>query len=220
MSSELYHNARGWHPINANITMLRLSNTLDASSGYDNQFCEVRYKYKVRKVVYSGNRANVWGNLATARYCDFLEVRTQLENVVCWYDPRKPEDSVLDRRLRPMSLLISVSVGVTLAFGSVAMLIFDGSFKVMPQWASGMLSWTMATAVVWLCVRVVKLTKSLPPVAIGLGISVFLSTAASCCLIADEFHVDEVYETEWVYDENLGLLTIPASFNRDLNNDF
>lgn len=207
VSADFYRRAQKWRRAEVNVTILRFSNELDTSSGYRDDFCQVRYSYVVRSKMYTGWRANVWGNLDTARFCDFLEVRIAMHNVSCWYNPAEPAQSVLDRRLRPASLGISLFTASVLVYGAVVLLLVDGVLKLMPLW-SLMVSMFVAVGGVLVTVSwVMMTTRNIAAVSIALCSATFFSTAFTCVLLVDP---EQFEEAEWNEREHIALLAMPG----------
>lgn len=208
-SVDLHHRARNWHSKQANVKILLISDDLNPEDSYSSEFCQLQYTFNVSNVMYNGSRANVWSHLATARFCDFLTVRRTMQPIVCWYDPSNPTHSILDRRLFPWNLSISIFVIATLAYIAIAILLFDGVFKLFPSWIVSAITLSTCIAVMLVCYRAQVLTNTIMSISIGFCAAVFWCTTISWWLFWDG---TDRYESDWLHDETLGLLTVPGMF--------
>ncbi len=175
-SCRLYSRARRWNYTEANITNLAFVQSLDQRTGYESMYCNLQYTYIVNGIQYNGSRANVWGAIDTSQFCDFILVRQQIKPMQCFYNPSNPSESILDRRLRPNSLCISVFVTISLGYAAFAALLFDGVLKLLPRFALHLISFGSGLTVVFFCYVVEQMVQSSTPVRIALASALFFCT--------------------------------------------
>lgn len=206
-AASFYNRARSWYVTNGNLTTRRLADELDPDGAYatENSFCDVQYNYSVAGISYSGQRANIWGYIDEVRFCDFMEVKARAADVNVFYNPHKPEESVLDRRIRPWSLGSIIFTVVLLAYGSFMVLLFDNVFEKLPQRIVSLISFNFALFLLLFCQRVQKLTHCTAAICIGFSSAVFTCFAFTFWLLWIE---GDESEREWINQRDNDYLSI------------
>ena len=136
-------------------------------------YCNIQYTYSVENVSYNGSHANIWSAIASVRFCKFVQLRQELEPISCFYNPVLPTESILDRRLRPKSLFVSVFVTISLGYAVFTILLFDGTLGLMPGLVIHIFSLGTAVSVILFCMKVAKMVGNSLPVEIALAFSLF-----------------------------------------------
>lgn len=163
-----YANASMWRRAPARILAAKIKVVSERSGKRSKtvERCDVSYEYTVSNINYGGNHATIHEQLGSKELCRKLRGK---KTTVCFYDPKKPENSALATRI-PMTITTVMIVGswVTLIIASCTLPDF---FRIVP------FLYGIASAAVLLSIAV----KRLPIVDAGLiGGSTLLVLAAVC----------------------------------------
>ncbi len=207
-AASLYYRAHSWHTITGTLKTHRLQEELDPNGGYvaRNRFCDVEYNYSVSGVFYIGRRANIWGYLDEVRFCDFLDVRGSVGGVKIYFNPQNPQESVLDRRIRPLSLSSVIFTVVSLAYASFMVLLFDDVFKNLSPIIASLMSFLMALFLLLFCDKIQKLTNCTIAICSGFSTAVFVCFSFTYWLLWME---NSKSGLEWLYQDGNSLFSMP-----------
>ncbi|MAY00158.1 MAG: hypothetical protein CMI08_13350 [Oceanospirillaceae bacterium] len=122
-----WYGSQSWLPVSAQIEMLELDSRRSDNS--DTYRVNTRYRFDFNGASYSGSDASLYdgydniGSYWQELYSD-LKRHKQSNSAVVWVNPQNPDESVLDRSIRPVMLLFSSLFGLVFALAGAGIIWF------------------------------------------------------------------------------------------------